>query len=127
MPAVMVNQQTGQPVRRPLTARHLLVIGQTGSGKTTTILALLNELQQTDQTAIILDPTGEYAQLPNAVIYQLGTNAYLEAGRLDAGELQEALGLALPPRLDHQLSQAVNALRIQRNLLQQAGHLKKIN
>ncbi|MCW4388175.1 ATP-binding protein [Limosilactobacillus oris] len=123
----MVNQQTGQPVRRPLIARHLLVVGQTGSGKTTTTLALLNELQQTDQTAIILDPTGEYAQLPNAVTYRLGANAYLEAGRLDAGELQEVLGLALPPRLDHQLSRAINALRIQRNLLQQAGPLKKIN
>ena len=127
MPVAMVNQQTGQPVRRPLTARHLLVVGQTGSGKTTTTLALLNELQQTDQTAIILDPTGEYAQLPNAVTYRLGANAYLEAGRLDAGELQEVLGLALPPRLDHQLSRAINALRIQRNLLQQAGPLKKIN
>ena len=127
MPVAMVNQQTGQPVRQPLTARHLLVVGQTGSGKTTTTLALLNELQQTDQTAIILDPTGEYAQLPNAVTYRLGANAYLEAGRLDAGELQEVLGLALPPRLDHQLSRAINALRIQRNLLQQAGPLKKIN
>ena len=127
MPVAMVNQRTGQPVRRPLTARHLLVVGQTGSGKTTTTLALLNELQQTDQTAIILDPTGEYAQLPNAVTYRLGANAYLEAGRLDAGELQEVLGLALPPRLDHQLSRAINALRIQRNLLQQAGPLKKIN
>ena len=101
MPVAMVNQRTGQPVRRPLTARHLLVVGQTGSGKTTTTLALLNELQQTDQTAIILDPTGEYAQLPNAVTYRLGANAYLEGGRLDAGELQEVLGLALPPRLDH--------------------------
>ena len=127
MPLAMVNQQTGQPIRRPLTARHLLVVGQTGSGKTTTTLALLNELQQTNQTAIILDPTGEYAQLPNAVTYRLGANAYLEAGRLDAGELQEVLGLALPPRLDHQLSRAINALRIQRNLLQQAGPLKKIN
>ena len=127
MPVAMVNQRTGQPVRRPLTARHLLVVGQTGSGKTTTTLALLNELQQTDQTAIILDPTGEYAQLPNAVTYRLGANAYLEAGRLDAGELQEVLGLALPPRLDHQLSRAINALRIQRNLLQQAGPLNKIN
>lgn len=114
MPVAMVNQRTGQPVR------HLLVVGQTGSGKTTTTLALLNELQQTD-------PTGEYAQLPNAVTYRLGANAYLEGGRLDAGELQEVLGLALPPRLDHQLSRAINALRIQRNLLQQAGPLKKIN
>lgn len=127
MSVAMVNQQTGQPVRRPLIARHLLVVGQTGSGKTTTTLALLNELQQTDQTAIILDPTGEYAQLPNAVTYRLGANAYLEAGLLDAGELQEVLGLALPSRLDQQLSRAINALRIQRNLLQQAGPLKKLN
>lgn len=85
MPVAMVNQRTGQPVCRPLTARHLLVVGQTGSGKTTTTLALLNELQQTDQTAIILDPTGEYAQLPNAVTYRLGANAYLEGGGLTQG------------------------------------------
>lgn len=78
MPVAMVNQRTGQPVRRPLTARHLLVVGQTGSGKTTTTLALLNELQQTD-------PTGEYAQLPNAVTYRLGANAYLEGGDLTQG------------------------------------------
>lgn len=76
MPVVMTNQQTGQPVRRPLTDQHLLVVGQTGSGKTTPTLALLNQLQQTDQTAIVLDPTGEYAQLPNAVTYRLGANAY---------------------------------------------------
>lgn len=45
---------------------HLLIVGQTGSGKTTSTLSLLSQLQQLDQTAIILDPTGEYAKLPNA-------------------------------------------------------------
>lgn len=83
----MTDLRTGRPVHRPLTDQHLLVVGQTGSGKTTTALALLDQLQQTDQTAIVFDPTGEYARLPHAVTYRLGDNAYLEAGRLDLGEL----------------------------------------
>lgn len=122
----MTDLRTGRPVHRPLTDQHLLVVGQTGSGKTTTVLALLDQLQQTDQTAIVFDPTGEYARLPHAVTYRLGDNAYLEAGRLDPGELQAVLGLNLPERLERQLSRAMNALRIQRNLLQQPGPLKKV-
>lgn len=122
----MTDLRTGRPVHRPLTDQHLLVVGQTGSGKTTTALALLDQLQQTDQTAIVFDPTGEYARLPHAVTYRLGDNAYLEAGRLDPGELQAVLGLDLPERLERQLSRAMNALRIQRNLLQQPGPLKKV-
>ena len=68
-----------------LKAHHLLIVGQTGSGKTTTTLSLLDQFQHENQTAIVLDPTGEYAQLPNAVTYTLGENAYLEAGKLSAG------------------------------------------
>lgn len=68
MHTAMTNLQTGQPVDQDLTSQHLLVVGQTGSGKTTTTLALLDQLQRTDQTAIVFDPTGEYTQLPNAVL-----------------------------------------------------------
>lgn len=121
----LTNLRTGAPVHcQP--DRHLLVVGQTGSGKTTTTLALLNQLQQADQTAIVFDPTGEYAQLPNAVTYRLGDNAYLEAGRLDADALQEVLGIMLPERLARQLGRAINALQVQRNLLHQAGSLRKV-
>lgn len=72
----------GKPVQdiHPLVAHHLLVVGQTGSGKTTSTLSLLDQLQRTNYTTIILDPTGEYSKLPNSVTYKLGENAYLEAG-----------------------------------------------
>ena len=72
---------------------HLLIVGQTGSGKTTSTLSLLSQLQQLDQTAIILDPTGEYAKLPNAITYRLGDNCYLEAGWLTFDQLLAALQL----------------------------------
>lgn len=47
----------------PLVAHHLLVVGQTGSGKTTSTLSLLDQLQRTNYTTIIFDPTGEYSKL----------------------------------------------------------------
>ena len=70
-----------------LTNRHLLIIGQTGSGKTTSTLTLLDQLQSSGQANIVLDPTGEYAQLPNAIVYHLGENTYLEPGELSAAQL----------------------------------------
>lgn len=106
-------------------AHHLLVVGQTGSGKTTTTLSLLNQLQHLNQTTIVFDPTGEYAQLPNAITYQLGANAYLEAGTLSAHELQEVLQLHLPVQLRNKLVQAITALRVQHNILEQDGVYKK--
>ncbi|QZN92756.1 ATP-binding protein [Limosilactobacillus panis] len=89
-----------------LKAHHLLIVGQTGSGKITTTLSLLDQFQHENQTAIVLDPTGEYAQLPNAVTYTLGENAYLEAGKLNASELQEVLGA--PPLLTEKSVQAID-------------------
>lgn len=111
-------------VLNELIAQHLLVVGQTGSGKTTTTLSLLNRLQQLNQTTIVLDPTGEYAQLPNVISYQLGNNAYLEPGTLSADELQEVLRLKLTPGLQNKLEQAINALRIQYNLVKQNSPYK---
>ena len=110
----------GKPVQdiHPLVAHHLLVVGQTGSGKTTSTLSLLDQLQRTNYTTIILDPTGEYSKLPNSVTYKLGENAYLEAGQLSAHQLREALQISGSPLLNAKLSQAVNALRIQQNLVQ---------
>lgn len=105
---------------------HLLIIGQTGSGKTTTTLSLLDQLQRMSQTTIVFDPTGEYSQLPNAVSYRLGDNAYLEAGKLTAEELQEVLQLPYSGQLKEKLTQAINALRIQRNIVEQNGPYKKL-
>lgn len=112
----------GQPFEtdpRQLVRRHLLVIGQTGSGKTTSTLSLLSLLQQTDYTTIILDPTGEYAKLPNAVTYRLGDNAYLEAGQFDVDQLTEALQIHTDDLLKDRLVAAINDLRIQQNINQE--------
>lgn len=109
-----------------LVKRHLLIVGQTGSGKTTTTLSLLNQLQQANYTTIIFDPTGEYAQLPNAVTYRLGENAYLEAGQLTADQLQEALNLSLNHELIAKVRSAVTALRIQQNITQLRGPYRKL-
>ena len=86
----------GKPVKdiHSLVAHHLLVVGQTGSGKTTSTLSLLDQLQRTNYTTIIFDPTGEYSKLPNSVTYKLGENAYLEAGQLSAHQLREALQIS---------------------------------
>lgn len=114
-----------QPVE--LVNHHLLVVGQTGSGKTTTALSLISQLQQANQTTIILDPTGEYSQLPNSVTYNLGENAYLEAGNFSSEEFQDALQLHLPDFLHEKLEQAIDSLRIQQNLLQQKQPYVKLN
>lgn len=127
MPAALQYSGTGQPVASSFFNQHLLIVGQTGSGKTTTALALLDQLQHENQTAIVLDPTGEYSQLPNAVTYRLGGNAYLEAGKLDASELQEVLGIKFPVTLSRQLEQAVNSLRVQKNICHGQGTLVKLN
>ena len=93
---------------------HLLVVGQTGSGKTTTTLALLNQLQQTNATAIVLDPTGEYGRLPNAIVYRLGENAYLDAGNFNSNELLALTGLSKD--LHPYLQRAMTSLRVMQNL-----------
>lgn len=104
-----------------LTNRHLLIVGQTGSGKTTSTLTLLDQLQNSGQANIVLDPTGEYTQLPNAIVYRLGENAYLEPGEFSAAQLVEALGLQFNEQLIAAVTSAINDLRIQNNLLNHPG------
>lgn len=118
----------GQPFNdvKALVAHHLLIVGQTGSGKTTTALSLIDQLQHANYTTIILDPTGEYSQLPNAVTYELGKNAYLEAGQLSAHQLREALQIRGSRLLNDKLVQAIDALRIQQNLVQTKNTYVKI-
>lgn len=121
-----LTDEEQRQIKADIFNHHLLVVGQTGSGKTTTTLSLLNQLQHLNQTTIVLDPTGEYAQLPNAITYRLGENAYLEAGTLSANELQEVLGLHLPAAVKDKLTQAISSLRICHNLYEIDGTYKKI-
>lgn len=100
---------------------HLLIVGQTGSGKTTTTLTLLSQLQNRNQTAIILDPTGEYSKLPNTITYRLGDNCYFEAGKLTAKQLLESVQLPVQPLLVQKLRQAITDLQLQHNIVGQTG------
>ena len=109
-----------------LFSHHLLIVGQTGSGKTTTTLSLLGQLQQLNQTAIILDPTGEYTKLPNAITYRLGDNCYLEAGKLTVDQLLTTLQLQVDPGLQAKLRQAVTDLQIQHNIQDAPGIYRRL-
>ncbi|MDD6432393.1 MAG: ATP-binding protein [Lactobacillaceae bacterium] len=108
-------------------SHHLLIVGQTGSGKTTTTLSLLGQLQQLNQTAIIFDPTGEYAKLPNAITYRLGDNCYLEAGKLTVDQLLMALQVRGDQPLRTKLQQAVTDLQIQHNIKNEQGTYRRLN
>ena len=99
-----------------------MIVGQTGSGKTTSTLTILDQLQTNAQANIVLDPTGEYAQLPNAIVYRLGENAYLEPGEFSASQLIDALGLKFDSQLKMAAVFAVNDLKIQNNLLKAATY-----
>lgn len=59
--------------------------------------------------------------------YRLSNNAYLEAGRLTASQLQKVLGVHFSATLSQRPDQAINSLRVQRNLRHQPGTLTKIN
>lgn len=106
---------------------HLLIVGQTGSGKTTTTLALLDELQQTTTTVIILDPTGEYRQLPQSQHYTFGDNCYLDAGRWNGEQLLEVLNISHDAFQTELVNRAIQSLRLEFNLYRHRGTYRKIN
>ena len=106
---------------KQLTKHHLLITGQT---KTTTALLLLSKLQNCNMTTIVLDPTGEYAQLPNATVYCLGENAYLDAGQLSGKQL--ALLTETPLTLAPLIDRAIHSLRIMQNIMGRQQVMKKI-
>ncbi|GKT03810.1 ATP-binding protein [Furfurilactobacillus entadae] len=124
-----LNKTTGQTVSvsaDDLLNQHLLIVGQTRSGKSTSMVALLMALQHKSQTAIILDPTGEYVNLPNVVVGQLGGNAFLDYTALTAPELAQLAGIT-----DHEaietLGAAIVSLRIMKNVVRKQGLYVKMN
>ncbi|HAT54144.1 MAG TPA: ATPase, partial [Lactobacillus sp.] len=76
-----------------LFSKHLLIVGQTGSGKSTSAVALLNALMLQNRTSVILDRTGEYAQLPHAVVGKLGDNAFIDFAKLSVTQLAAIIGI----------------------------------
>lgn len=123
----ITDQATIKRLTTALFSHHLLIVGQTGSGKTTTTLSLLSQLQRLNQTAIILDPTGEYTKLPNAITYRLGDNCYLEAGKLTVDQLLTTLQLQVDPALRTKLRQAITDLQIQHNIQNAPGPYQRLN
>ena len=120
------NQSIIGRLATSLLQHHLLIVGQTGSDKTTSTLSLLSQLQLLNQTAIILDPTGEYRRLPNAITYRLGDNCYLEAGKLTADQLLAALQLQAGTAVRTKIRQAISDLRIQHNVHADSGIYRRL-
>lgn len=125
---VAVTRAQANPVN--LTAdqwfnQHLLIVGQTGSGKSTTTVTLIDALMANDQTAIVIDPTGEYAHLPHAVVGKLGTNAFLDYRMLTATQLASLAGIK-DAAVITLIDQAITSLRIANNVLHQATPYRKL-
>lgn len=110
------SQDYPQTALEELVSHHLLIVGQTGSGKTTTTLALLNDLQKTAASAIILDPTGEYSTLPNSQHYTFGENCYLDAGRWGGRRLLDVLDISHNDFQAELVDRAIQSLRIELNI-----------
>lgn len=123
---ILKDSSSPQHLVDNLFAHHLLVVGQTGSGKTTTVLSILSQLQRFNQTAIVLDPTGEYAKLPNAITYRLGDNCNLPAGKLTVDQLLATLQLTVDPLVKMKIRQAVTDLQIQHNIVAGRGTYRRL-
>lgn len=109
-----------------LLSHHLLILGATGSGKSTSLLQVVEQLVDVEQTSIIFDATGEYRHLHNAVHYQLGMNANISLTTLDSLEIAKILALQ-PEILQKKLTSAIQALQIQQNVVRKPGTYTKIN
>ncbi|MYV05715.1 ATP-binding protein [Furfurilactobacillus milii] len=123
-----VRRPSAEPVvieANRLFSQHLLIVGQTGSGKSTSAVALLNALMRQNQTGIILDPTGEYAHLPHAVVGKLGDNAFIDFAKLSADQLAEIIGID-DDIVVAILSAAMTSLRLAYNVLHQETPYVKV-
>lgn len=109
-----------------LLAHHLMIVGATGNGKSTSLLSLVESLQQVQQTTIIFDATGEYSQIPHAITYTLGENANLDFSEIDAHDVANILGI-YSDRLIQKVAMAIESLRIQKNIIKNTGTYIKIN
>ena len=109
-----------------LLSHHLMIVGATGNGKSTSLLSLVESLQQLQQTSIIFDATGEYSQIPHAMTYTLGEDANLDFAELAAYDVAHILGI----NSDHlmpKIAMAIESLRIQKNVIKQNGTYIKVN
>lgn len=109
-----------------LLSHHLMIIGATGSGKSTSLLSLINAMQTLKQTNVVFDATGEFSDIPNAVHYKLGENANLDFANLTVSEVASLLSIHTPMLIE-KLAQAIESLKIQKNIVKETGILNKVN
>lgn len=120
---------TNEPVSldpNDLLSHHLMIVGATGNGKSTSLLSLVESLQQLQQTSIIFDATGEYRHIPNAITYTLGEDANLDFSELIAHDAAHILGIN-SDHLIQKIATAIESLRIQKNVIKNDGTYIKIN
>ncbi|TGE75311.1 ATP-binding protein [Weissella confusa] len=108
-----------------LLRQHLLITGATGSGKSTSAVTILHGLLATNQSAIIIDPTGEYTTLPNAVVAKLGRNAFIDYERLTGAELAGFFGATGSEEIE-KVADAWQSLKLQMNVVKQPGIYGKV-
>jgi energy-coupling factor transporter ATP-binding protein EcfA2 len=109
-----------------LLQQHLLILGATGSGKSTSAMTILHGLMNANQTTMIIDPTGEYQHLPNAVVAKLGYNAYIDYEQLTGTDFNLLFGVT-DSDVQEKLTDALTSLKIQKNIIGQPGVYKKVN
>ena len=99
-----------------LLRQHLLITGATGSGKSTSAVTILHGLLDANQSTIIIDPTGEYTTLPNAVVAKLGRNAFIDYERLTGTELASFFGATEASDVE-KVADAWQSLKLQMNVV----------
>lgn len=109
-----------------LLQQHLLILGATGSGKSTSAMTILHGLMNANQTTMIIDPTGEYEHLPNAVVAKLGYNAYIDYEQLTGDDLNLLFGVT-DADMQEKLTDALTSLKLQKNIVGQPGIYAKLN
>lgn len=108
-----------------LLRQHLLITGATGSGKSTSAVTILHGLLAANQSTIIIDPTGEYTTLPNAVVAKLGRNAFIDYERLTGAELAGFFGATKSEDVE-KVADAWQSLKLQMNIVKQPGIYGKV-
>ena len=108
-----------------LLRQHLLITGATGSGKSTSAVTILHGLLTANQSTIIIDPTGEYTTLPNAVVAKLGWNAFIDYERLTGAELAGFFGATESGEVE-KVADAWQSLKLQMNIVKQPGIYGKV-
>ncbi len=62
--SILIGQADGHPVTLPRYGGNVLVCGQSGSGKSTLVTGLLERIMDMDYQICLVDPEGDYENLP---------------------------------------------------------------